>query len=99
MQYLEPYKSFRLPIFYHDSIIYPGETYPMILTQQRFLTYEFNDDGLMFALIFKNFISDDSKYVYGVTCQIYEKSNAGASDNNVSIKSRAYQRLYAKKSE
>lgn len=71
----------------------------MILAQQLFSATEFDDDGLLFGLIFLNVRSDDNMYLYGVTCQIYEKSIAEASSSNVSIKSRAYQRLYIKKSE
>lgn len=99
VQYLEANKSYRLPIFFHDSLIFPGETLPMILAQQLFLATKFNDDGLLFGLIFLNVRSDDNMYLYGVTCQIYEKSSSGTTNDSVSIKSRAYQRLYIKKSE
>lgn len=94
VQFLEPNKCYRLPIFFHDSIIFPGETLPMILTQQMFVSTEFSDDGLLFGLVFNGLRNDRNNDLYGVTCQIYEKGSDGI--NNVSIKSKAYQRFRIK---
>lgn len=94
VQYLEANKSYRLPIFFHDSLIFPGETLPMILTQQVFLTTEFTDDGMLFGLVFHNIRNNTNLNLYGVTCQIYEKGSDGR--DSISIKSRAYQRFYIK---
>lgn len=91
VQFLEPNKCYRLPIFFHDSIIFPGETLPMILTQQMFVSTEFSDDGLLFGLVFNGLRNERNNDLYGVTCQIYEKGSDGI--NNVSIKSKAYQRF------
>lgn len=94
VQWLEPNFEYRLPIFFHDSLIFPGETLPMILTQQMFLTTDFNEDGLLFGLVFHDVRNDINYNLYGVTCQIFEKSNGG--QESVSIKSRAYQRFFIK---
>lgn len=94
IQYLEPNKVYRLPIFFHDAIIFPGETLPMILTQQMFLSTQFSDDGLLFGLVFHGLLNNLNSDLYGVTCQIYAKGNDGR--ENISIKSKAYQRFCIK---
>lgn len=94
VQYLEPDKTYRLPIFFHDSLIFPGETLPMILTQQMFLATEFTDDGLLFGLVFHDIRNNIDLNLYGVTCQIYEKGSDGG--DNISIKSKAFQRFCIK---
>ena len=101
MQYLElePYKTIRLPILCYYDVVYPGQTCPLVLSQQLFVACEFNDDRLLFALLFEKCVSDDGKYMYGVICKIEEKSDVTATVNEVCIKSRAYQRVYAKMSE
>lgn len=94
VQYLEPNKIYRLPIFFHDAIIFPGETLPMILTQQMFMATQFSDDGLLFGLVFHGLRNNLNNDLYGVTCQIYAKGNDGR--ENISIKSKAYQRFCIK---
>lgn len=66
----------------------------MILTQQMFLSTEFSDDGLLFGLVFNGVRNGANNDLHGVTCQIYEKGNDGR--DNVSIKSKAYQRFCIK---
>lgn len=95
VQWLEPKKEYKLPIFFHDSLIFPGETLPMILTQQMFLATQFTDDGLLFGLVFHDIRNNINLNLYGVTCQIYEKSANDAGDS-ISIKSKAYQRFFIK---
>lgn len=92
--YLEPNRNYNMPIIIHNSLVYPGETLPMILSQHMFLSADFNDDGLIFGLVFRELLSSHNSKLFGVTCQIYEKSNDDS--DNISIKSRAYQRFYLK---
>lgn len=66
----------------------------MILTQQMFLSTEFSDDGLLFGLVFNQLRNGINNDLYGVTCQIYEKGNDAR--DNVTIKSKAYQRFSIK---
>lgn len=92
--YLEPNRKYNMPIIVHNSLVFPGETLPMILSQHMFLSADFNDDGLIFGLVFRELVDTLSSKSFGVTCQIYEKSNDDS--DNISLKSRAYQRFYAK---
>lgn len=62
-----------------------------------FLSADFNDDGFLFGLVCREIKNNVNLDLYGVTCQIYEKSNDER--DNVSIKSRAYQRFYIKNNE
>lgn len=97
VEYLEPNQSYSLPIIVHNSLVYPGETLPMILSEYMFLPTDFSDDGLLFGLVFRDFHNNDSLNLFGVTCLIYEK---GSDDGgSLSIKSRAYQRFYIKNNE
>lgn len=66
----------------------------MILTQHMFLSTQFSDDGLLFALVFHGLRNDLNNDLYGVTCQIYAKGDDGR--ENISIKSKAYQRFCIK---
>lgn len=66
----------------------------MILTQQMFLSTQFSEDGLLFGLVFHGLRNNLNNDLYGVTCQIYAKGNDGR--ENVSIKSKAYQRFCVK---
>lgn len=97
VQYLEPNRNYDLPIIIHNSLVFPGETLPMILSQHMFQTTDFNDDGLVFGLVFRELLDRANLRFFGVTCQIYEKSNDDS--ENISIKSRAYQRFYIKNNE
>lgn len=92
--YLEPNRNYEMPIMTHTSLVYPGEILPMILSQHVFLSADFNDDGLIFGLICRELQDSHSSKVFGVTCQIFERSNDNSDD--ITIKSRAYQRFYVK---
>lgn len=97
VQYLEPDRSYTLPIIVHNSLVFPGETLPMILSQHMFMSDELNDDGLLFGLVFRDLRNNQNLNLYGVTCQIYEKGTDER--DNVSIKSKAYQRFFIKNNE
>lgn len=97
VQYLEPDRSYTLPIIVHNSLVFPGETLPMILSQHMFMSDELNDDGLLFGLVFRDLRNNKNLNLYGVTCQIYEKGTDER--DNVSIKSKAYQRFFIKNNE
>lgn len=94
VRYLEPNRNYTLPIITHSSLVFPGETLPMILSQHMFLSADFNDDGLLFGLVFRELRNNQNLHQFGVTCQIYEKGTDER--DNVSIKSRAYQRFFIK---
>lgn len=97
VKYLEPYKSYDLPLIYHAALVFPGETLPMILPQNLLPTTDANGDGLLFGLISREVKNSAKNHLYGVTCQVYEKGNDNR--DNVTLKSRAYQRFYIPKKE
>lgn len=104
VQYLEPNRNYTIPVILNSSLVFPGETVPMILPQHMFLSAmvnESSEEGLLFGLIFRELQSNQIPKIlyYGVTCQIYERSNDDAPEGNVSIKSRAYQRFIIKTNE
>lgn len=68
----------------------------MILSPYMFMEDGFNDDGLLFGLVFRELRSGHNLNLFGVTCQIYEK---GTDQDNVSIKSKAHQRFFIKNNE
>lgn len=94
IEFLEPNRSYNMPIIIHNFLVFPGETLPMILSQHMFLSADFNEEGLLFGLVFRELLNSHNSKLFGVTCQIYEKSNDES--DNISIKSRAYQRFYIK---
>lgn len=51
-----------------------------------------NGDGVLFGLVSREVRNEADTHLYGVTCQVYEKGSD--SHENVSFKSRAYQRFY-----
>lgn len=91
VQYLEPNKSYKMPIIYHAPLVFPGETIPMILPHNIFPMDELNGDGLIFGLVSREVRSDANSDAYGVTCQVYEKSSLS---HNVTLKTRACQRFF-----
>lgn len=99
VQYLEPNRNYSLPIIFHNSLVFPGETVPMILSQNMLsvVMSEFKEEGLLFGLICRETRNYSNKNLYGVTCQIYEKSTDDV--DSVSIKSRACQRFFIKNNE
>lgn len=97
VQYLEPYKTYKLPLIYHAPLVFPGETLPMILPQNLFPINELSGDGVLFGLVSREVRCDSNTNAYGVTCQVYEKG--GDNDDNVSFKSRAHQRFFIPSTE
>lgn len=92
VDYLEPGKTYRLPIYSHHSIVYPGEIVPLMLNDSTLYSGRSNDssDGLKFGLVFQNQYRDGGR-VYGVTCQVYER---GAEGLSALMKTVAQQRFY-----
>lgn len=97
VNYLEAGQQHNLLLFMHQEILFPGEILPFMISS---LVIDgglrpHGNDGLLFGICFP-FINDkrNPTYLYGVTCQIYEKG----SDNrgNTLIKSRALQRFLIK---
>lgn len=91
---LEPGHLYKLPIFCHPTLIFPGEQVPMVIPATMFSS-EFSDnnqdDGCLFGLIFRSIYKEKSLKLYGVTCQIYEKGTHNKRE--LFIKSRACQRF------
>ncbi|XP_062557219.1 protein cereblon-like [Armigeres subalbatus] len=90
VDYLEPGKTYCLPVYSHHSIVFPGEIVPMILNAAS-LNYDDQSDGVKFGLLFRTTFPDN--YIYGVTCQVFER---GERDLNGSIilKTVAQQRFH-----
>lgn len=93
VNYLEPEKTYRLPIKCHLSLVYPGETVPMIIDDSMYECI-LNDsvNGMSFGLIFPSMWEFTKPNFYGVTCQIYEQGPRDARGNR-RIKTRVYQRF------
>uniref|UniRef100_A0A182WK39 Protein cereblon n=1 Tax=Anopheles minimus TaxID=112268 RepID=A0A182WK39_9DIPT len=89
---LEPGKIYRLPVYNHHTIVYPGEIVPLMLDPSQFYNDCANDssDGLKFGLVFPNHHNDSGR-IYGVTCQVYERGDDGLS---TLLKTVAQQRFY-----
>lgn len=92
--YFESGKTYRLQIFEHHSIVFPGETLPMIFSDSQFERSEYSQDGLNFGLVFWD---PQFKQKVGVTCQVYEKGVD--SHGNITLKCRAHQRFVVLKQE
>uniref|UniRef100_A0A8D8L012 Protein cereblon n=1 Tax=Culex pipiens TaxID=7175 RepID=A0A8D8L012_CULPI len=90
VDYMEPGKIYRLPVCSHNSIVFPGEVVPMIINAAT-LNCTDPSDGVKFGLVFRNVISD--KYVYGVTCQVFERGELNASSGSIVLKTIAQQRF------
>lgn len=93
VNFLEPGKTYQMPIKCHLSLIYPGETVPMFIDVAMYESL-LNDteNGMSFGLIFPSMWKYTKPNFYGVTCQIYEKGPTNA-DGNIKIKTRVYQRF------
>uniref|UniRef100_A0A1Q3FA94 Protein cereblon n=1 Tax=Culex tarsalis TaxID=7177 RepID=A0A1Q3FA94_CULTA len=89
VDYLEPGKIYRLPVCSHNSIVFPGEVVPMII---NVATLNCNDpsDGVKFGLVFRNV---NVEYIYGVTCQVFERGELNASSGSIVLKTIAQQRF------
>ncbi|XP_058119897.1 protein cereblon isoform X2 [Anopheles coustani] len=80
VDYLEPGKTYRLPIYSHHSIVFPGEIVPLMLNASHMhnIGVYGSSDGLKFGLVFQDQYTS-SEGIYGVTCQVYERGNEGES--------------------
>ncbi|KFB42716.1 AGAP005299-PA-like protein [Anopheles sinensis] len=80
VDYLEPGKTYRLPIYSHHSIVFPGEIVPLMLNASYLYNVgvDGSSDGLKFGLVFQDQYTS-SEGIYGVTCQVYERGNEGES--------------------
>lgn len=91
---LEPGQLYKLPIFYHNTLIFPGEQVPLVIPA-TFISSEVSEnnpeDGCLFGLIFPSMYSKTAPKIYGVTCQMYEKGSHN--ERELIIKSRACQRF------
>lgn len=100
VNYLEAGQQHNLMLFMHQEILFPGEILPFMISGSVIdgSTTAQGQDGFLFGVCFP-FINDKKNptYLYGITCQIYEKG----SDNrgNTFIKSRALQRFVIKSKE
>lgn len=92
VNYLEVGKTYLIPIKTHHSLVYPGETVPMIIDDPMFESLLNDTDGMSFGLIFPSIYPATQPNIYGVTCQIYEKGARHAT-GMVKIKTRVYQRF------
>ncbi|XP_031632675.1 protein cereblon homolog [Contarinia nasturtii] len=97
VEYLEPNRTYTLPIIFHNSLVFPGETLPMILAPNMFVPADNNEDGILFGLVFRELRGNHNFNLYGVTCLIYEKSTDDS--ESLTIKSRAYQRFFIRNNE
>ena len=92
IDYFEPGNIYRIPTCTHHSLLFPGETLPMILPSSMFEESNDSNDGLTFGLIFPKIFNTTKPDLNGVTCQIFERGNVD-SNGHVTIKARAHQRF------
>lgn len=87
---MEPGKIYRLPVYNHNSIVFPGEIVPLIMNAAT-LNCDDPSDGVKFGLVFRTLFPNN--FTYGVTCQVFER---GERDINGSIilKTVAQQRFH-----
>uniref|UniRef100_A0A182SR45 Protein cereblon n=1 Tax=Anopheles maculatus TaxID=74869 RepID=A0A182SR45_9DIPT len=90
VDYMEPGKTYRLLIYSHHSIVYPGEIVPLMLNDYNPYGGDDPSDGFKLGLVFQNQYNDGGR-VYGVTCQVYER---GADGLSALLKTVAQQRFY-----
>lgn len=71
LRLFEAGKIYRIHVFEHHSILFPGETLPIIWSEYPFELASDSVEGLNFGVIFS-----DPKFErkVGVTCQVYERS-------------------------
>ena len=91
---LDAGKSYKIPLFVHHSLVFPGEQFPMMIPSRVYENAEnakfHHEDGCLFGLVFPSVRINNLPC--GVTCQIYEKGDY-KKNNIISIKSKAYQRF------
>lgn len=93
--YLDAGKIYNMLIFVHHSMVFPGETLPMIIPDYLFDPTLFGDEAMLFGVIFPSMLEVTKPNLYGVTCQIYEKRND--EQDNMIIKCRVHQRFVISK--
>lgn len=84
---------YRIPVMLHNLLVFPGETIPMIMSEEMFIRTNITVDGLLYGLVFGDLLKGSN--IYGVTCQIFEKGRDLR--GNVLIKSHAHQRFVISK--
>lgn len=89
--YLEEQLTYRLLIFVHHSLVFPGETLPMIIPDHLFDPTNFMDEALLFGVVFPSIWKTTKPKIYGVTCKVYEKRSD--EHGNIIVKSRVHQRF------
>lgn len=52
VDFFESGKIYHIPVCAHHSIVYPGETLPMIMAESIFDRSEHSNDGLTFGIVF-----------------------------------------------
>lgn len=92
----EPGRTYEIPVCVHHSMVFPGEIFPMIMTNDSiFARAPDSNEGLTFGLVFADEIGEEK--VYGVTCHVFEK---GIDVNgHITVKSKADQRFVVIKNE
>lgn len=91
VDYLEPGKIYRLPICSHNSIVFPGEVVPMIINVATLNCNDPSGDGVKFGLVFRNVVGE--KFIYGVTCQVFERGERDVNSGSIVLKTVAQQRF------
>ncbi|EAT43511.1 AAEL005058-PA [Aedes aegypti] len=86
LERLEPGSIHRIPVSGHQSIVYPGETIPLILTNPL-LEFDGKDSNRI-GLVFWEF--PFKKRIFGVICEVYEKV---IRDSIMILKTKAQQRF------
>ncbi|GAB0100490.1 Protein cereblon [Sergentomyia squamirostris] len=88
IDYYEPGKKYQIHVSPHHSIIFPGQTLPVILSQSQAFHLNNQTEGRSIGLVFPPFGSEQ----YGVTCQMYE-TNVRNPRLDLRAKLRAHQRF------
>ncbi|KAL9692904.1 hypothetical protein quinque_012189 [Culex quinquefasciatus] len=87
LQLLEPNSIHTIPISGHHSIVYPGETIPLILTNSL-LSPDGRTESNRIGLVFWE--HPHRKKIYGVICQVCEKDDR---ESAIVLKTKAVQRF------
>ncbi|XP_055587816.1 protein cereblon-like [Uranotaenia lowii] len=83
----EPGSVHRIPINGHHSIVYPGETIPLILTN-NLLEFDGHSESALIGLVFWE--HPHKKRIFGVVCQVCEKN---IRESSIVLKTLARQRF------
>lgn len=93
----EPGQVYEIPVCEHHSLVFPGEIFPMIMSNESiFARTPVSNEGITFGLIFAD---ETDKYdrIYGVTCHVFEKGLDA--HGHITVKSKADQRFVVVKDE